>query len=412
MVARQGLKAEPALVPPRGMEPFLRFTRLPARAVAPVRGVLDGDEGFRLRVGEATDETQLGKASWLFVHRPPGWEDELAGLVRQAERDAGSAAEGKVESELRRQVSTLEEGGQRLSRELGQMAAELAEAKDALSRERRARHGAETDAGRARRQAVALSAEVDELRRQRSALEETVEDLRVPSADVPAAPGAAAPPDEPRRPAVDAVVLAGLLDEAARAAANMAGVLARARQCLEPALEPESPVDGDGRPGPRDAQYRITRVPRPAPPGILDDSIEAAEDLMRAAGAWILVDGYNVTKSARPDLGLAEQRRWLTDAVAGLAARTGARFELVFDGAGARASAPADRGRRQGVQVRFTAGGTEADDALLGLVEHLPVGNPVAVVSDDRRVREGVRHRGANMVGAMQFLAVMGRRCR
>jgi predicted RNA-binding protein with PIN domain len=145
------------------------------------------------------------------------------------------------------------------------------------------------------------------------------------------------------------------------------------------------------------------------PPGTFDDSVEAAGHLVRMAGVWVLVDGYNVTKSARPELTLVDQRQWLADAAVELAARTGARIELVFDGADERASAPADLGRRLGVQLRFSAEGIEADDVLLDLVEKLPQGLPVVVASDDRRVREGARQRGANVLTTAQLLTVLGR---
>jgi predicted RNA-binding protein with PIN domain len=151
------------------------------------------------------------------------------------------------------------------------------------------------------------------------------------------------------------------------------------------------------------------RRPTPLPPGTFDDSVEAAGHLVRVEGVRVLVDGYNVTKSARPELALSEQRRWLTDAAVELAARTGARVELVFDGADERPSAPANLGRRQGVQVRFSAEGVEADDLLLELIEGLPRHVPVVVASDDRRVRDGAERRGANVVSTAQLLTVLGR---
>jgi hypothetical protein len=61
------------------------------------------------------------------------------------------------------------------------------------------------------------------------------------------------------------------------------------------------------------------------------------------------------------------------------------------------------------VRVRFTEEGVEADDVLIAMVDEVPADRPVVVVSSDGRVREGAQRRGANVVGAAQFLAAAGR---
>ncbi len=73
--------------------------------------------------------------------------------------------------------------------------------------------------------------------------------------------------------------------------------------------------------------------PVPLPPGIFDDSVEAAEHLVRVQGMVLLVDGYNVSLLGWPDIPIAEQRLRLVDALAELAARSGAEVVVVFDGA-------------------------------------------------------------------------------
>jgi rRNA-processing protein FCF1 len=62
--------------------------------------------------------------------------------------------------------------------------------------------------------------------------------------------------------------------------------------------------------------------------------------------------------------------------------------------------------RAIGVTVRFTPSDIEADDALLEMVDRYPHGRPVIVASNDRRVRDGARRRGANVLSAEQLLAV------
>lgn len=404
-VARRGLEADPPEPPPRGIVPLLGFKRFPDRALEAARKVLEDDPAFRTRVRDTTTEEMMGRASWLFLDRPEGWEEELAELAAAAEDAADAAQETKAEASLRRRVAALESSLERSGSEVVRLRAEMAGSKESLAAERRARRLAESDAGRLRRQAVALASEVDELRHRQADLEEALDSAGRPPEDATEATEDATPPV----PDVDHLALADLIADGARAAEALSEALAAAEELLAPALAPPTPPPGSPAPerGGSSADSRRRR-PTALPPGTFDDSVEAADHLVRTAGTRVLVDGYNVTKSAHPELALAEQRRWLADAAGALAARTGAQLELVFDGADDRASAPADRGRRQGVQMRFSAEGTEADDVILELVEELPPSVPVVVASDDRRVRDGARRRGANVVSGAQLLAVLG----
>lgn len=407
--ARMGLEADPPEPPPRGLLPLLRFKRLPDRALAAARKVVAEDEGFRRRVRDATSEELVGRASWLFLDRPNDWALELARLAAAAEDAVGAADESKAEVKLRRRVAVLESSLDRAAQERERLEAELAVTKEQLGDERRARRLAESEAGRRRRAAEALASDVDDLRRRQSVLQEALEVVTRPlpsGSEESAAEPAPLPP-----PLVDHAGLAELIADGVRAAGLLSEALAQADRLLAPALaapsgrgDPASFMGGDDR-----AAGTPRRRPTPLPPGTFDDSAEAAGHLVRVADVRVLVDGYNVTKSARPDLALSEQRRWLADAAIELAARTGARVELVFDGADDRASAPADLGRRQGVQMRFSAEGIEADDVLLELVEDLPLTVPVVVASDDRRVRDGAQRRGANILTTAQLLTVLGR---
>ncbi len=409
-VARLGVDAEPPEPPPRGLLPLLRFTRLPDRALAAARKAVDDDHDFRRRVRDATTEEAVGHPGWLFLDRPEGWSEELSTLAAAAENAHGLAQETKTQASLGRRVEVLEVTLDRATREREQLEAELALVKGQLVDERRARRLAESDAGRRRREADSLAVDVDDLRRHQAALQATLEGVaRPPPVGVEDVVSATEPTPPPL---VDHARLAELIADGAKAAVGLSRVLAEAGRQLGPALdaarsgEAALAATGGGRggvgAGPR-------RRPSPLPPGTFDDSVEAAGHLVRMAGVRLLVDGYNVTKSARPEMTLIDQRQWLVDAAVELAARTGARIELVFDGADERASAPADLGRRLGVQLRFSAEGVEADDVLLELVEMLPLGVPVVVASDDRRVREGARQRGANVLTTVQVLTVLGR---
>ena len=94
-------------------------------------------------------------------------------------------------------------------------------------------------------------------------------------------------------------------------------------------------------------------------------------------------------------------------ALAELHARTGVDVEVVFDGAyvprgGATTPRPA-------VRIRFSPPAVEADDVILELVSSVAPGRPVIVASSDRRVRDGARRQGANVLGARQLAGALRR---
>jgi predicted RNA-binding protein with PIN domain len=245
--------------------------------------------------------------------------------------------------------------------------------------------------------------------------------------------------------AVDAGGAAAALDQAARAAGALAAALAEVAASLRPEGErPKGERPGGGRPeggrragdsGPGDRMARedgdgssagaaaatpsrgpraVRRVrppapqPVPLPPGIFDDSVEAAEHLVRVPGVILLVDGYNVSQLGWPDLPIAEQRTRLADALAELSARTGAEVTIVFDGA-ETAYPSIVPGTARPVRVVFSPPGVEADDVVIGRVAELRPFRPVAVASSDRRVQAGAAQSGANVISSPQLLAVLRR---
>jgi predicted RNA-binding protein with PIN domain len=170
---------------------------------------------------------------------------------------------------------------------------------------------------------------------------------------------------------------------------------------VDPASPPPSPHRA--RPAATASRHR----PR-LPVGVFDDSPEAAEHLVRLPGVMLLVDGYNVSLEGWPSLPLLDQRRRLVDALGTLAARTGCTPLVVFDGAEAGSGLPGES-RARGVQVRFTEPGVEADDALLALVDDVPVDRAVVVASSDRRVADGARKKAAASVSSEQLLVLLRR---
>ncbi len=144
-------------------------------------------------------------------------------------------------------------------------------------------------------------------------------------------------------------------------------------------------------------------------PGV-PSSAAASTDEPSRLNAWLglpaahlVVDGYNVSKTAVPDLTLALQRDRLVRLLGALAARTSAEITVVFDGAAVAVPAPPGRG----VRVLFSPPGVTADDVIRDLVAAEPVGRVVIVVSSDREVADGVLRRGAKTAGAAVLLPLL-----
>ena len=136
--------------------------------------------------------------------------------------------------------------------------------------------------------------------------------------------------------------------------------------------------------------------------GSLDrDDPRLLEELLGLPRAHLVVDGYNVTKTAWADLPLERQRDRLLAGVAGLTARTGVETTVVFDAAeaGGTAARPLVAPPR-GVRVRFSPVGVIADDVIRELLELEPPGRPVVVVTSDRALATDVDRLGFRAVAA------------
>ncbi|MPY78717.1 MAG: RNA-binding protein [Actinophytocola sp.] len=128
--------------------------------------------------------------------------------------------------------------------------------------------------------------------------------------------------------------------------------------------------------------------------------------LLTLAGAHLIIDGYNVTKTGYPELVLAEQRQRLVRQLAALAARTSVEITVVFDGAGVVAVPSANV---RGVRVLFSANGVPADDVITGMVEREPRGRPLIVATADREIITAVGRRGAFALPPTVLLDELGR---
>jgi predicted RNA-binding protein with PIN domain len=453
-VARAGEDATPVEAPPPALRPFLHFAKLPRPALVAARRVLDGDDEFRARVVDTVTEGDVGRSGWLFLARPEGWEKELAEMVGDAEdaveREAGRRAEG----DARKRLAGAESARRRAEEAALAAEGDAARATVALAEERHARRAAveqasklearlaqvTTERDRARaaaaEAAVAMAAAGQEIEELRSALRAAEEELAraapaplaVPAAGGPALVVAVPEPADQDRdgpsPALDVAGAAAALIDAARAAAALADGLASVATSLQPLPPVPTPGgQGGGSPAPgatpaaSGAQPSTERprarggqrpMPVALPPGIFDDSVEAADHLVRVPGVAVLVDGYNVSKLGWPEHPIAEQRRRLVDALSEMSARTGAEVAVVFDGADTVWSPQVpSTGRR--VRVMFSPPGVEADDVLIARAAELRPFRPVVVASSDNRVRTGTSGAGANVISSPQLLAVLHR---
>jgi predicted RNA-binding protein with PIN domain len=452
-VARTGEDATPPVTAPGPIRKLLRFSRLPDRALATVRRVLDEDPEFRVRVAEVATEDVVGRASWLWLARPDGWEDELGRLDVEAARTATSARAEQDERSARRRLAAAEEARRRADATAAAATGHAARASEELTTERLARRAAEARAETLTAQVAELEAQVEigharaegaeregrrlhqagaDLVAERDRLRDQVETLAGQLAE------ARARPEEPSGPAqwdataavaariAEAALAAGQLGVALAAAAELFGwppaPAARAGgspgQATDPTLGhpaaeemPERAVTPD-RP-PTDATPSVVRTvgprrqPTPLPPAVFDDTADAALHLLRVPGMILLVDGYNVSLQAWPDIPIPEQRGRLVDALAGLAARTAVEAQVVFDGAEQAEHRAVGLPPRSPVRVRFSPPDVDADDVLIELVDTLPPGRPVTVATSDRRVQDEVRHRGGNVISTAQLLAVL-----
>jgi len=128
--------------------------------------------------------------------------------------------------------------------------------------------------------------------------------------------------------------------------------------------------------------------------------------LLELPRVHLVVDGYNVSKSAWGDSPLDRQRTRLVSELAGVAARTSAEVTVVFDGAEVAASPPSARG----VRVRFSPAGVTADDVIARLVSAEPTGRPIVVVSNDAEIASHARREGARPATSQALVALMSGR--
>jgi predicted RNA-binding protein with PIN domain len=140
---------------------------------------------------------------------------------------------------------------------------------------------------------------------------------------------------------------------------------------------------------------------------LTSDDPAMLDQLLALPRVHLIIDGYNVTKSAWPETSLERQRDRLLGGLAPLTARSGAEVTVVFDASEIRARPLVNRPR--GVRVLYSPEGVIADDVIRELVDAEPQGRPVVVVSSDQAVARDVRRAGAHVAAASALSRLLAR---
>jgi hypothetical protein len=426
-VAIDGEQADPRVPAPAELRPVLGFSRLSAAAYGTIARVVDEDGIFRARVAEAADEEAIGRAGWLWLHRPAGWLDDPA-VTGAGSPDRGDDTGDKRDqraARLRKAAAEAEAARRRTAEQLAELRrseAELRSERDRLAAEVAALH---EERNAAMRRSKEIEAHLATARRDLKVARQATRDAEIELATLraaPVAPSRPAAPTEPTRPTeppFDRAGVASSVHAAASAAAELAAALADAASALD---APEGPGRASVAPPPAPApltgpstgrkpratgaaRRRAERAHPALPPGVFDGTPEAHRHLLADRANLLVVDGYNLARAAWSGLNPEEERRRTVSLLEEVQARSGGAVMVVFDGDDAVTAPKASKN----VRVRFSATGQTADDAIVHLLAGTPTPTPVVVVSSDREVAADARRQGAVALGARDFLAAAGR---
>jgi predicted RNA-binding protein with PIN domain len=415
-LASQGLSRMPAAQVPAPLRKSASFA--PAKRTKLVGGqialALEADDEFREHLatqvraaagdlanlvesgGELSDDALTDAAALAFILRPEGWREvvDRAQRLRVVPTGPGgtdpAAAVEKLTADLdqargdvkavrdkyKAQVEQLKADNAQLRRTLGQTRVHLKEAQES------AEQAAPTiDAVRREADAAAREAEA-ELRRLRQRIEQLESDNTASR--------------RAQRDDRDAenMRLRLLLDTIMDSASGLRRELALPPSELMPAdtvpsIDPGAPAPSSG----------IGRA-------LLNDDPALLRRLLEVPRSHLIIDGYNVSKTAWPTSPLDQQRSRLTSGVAGLVGGKAIETTIVFDGADL--AHPPGVTSPRGIRVRFSPPGVIADDLIRQLVSAEPNGRSVIVVSTDREVAEDITKMGARSVASAALIKAMG----
>ncbi|MCW2781568.1 MAG: hypothetical protein JWR35_2017 [Marmoricola sp.] len=374
--------------------------------------LLESDEDFRERIGVQVRAQHPESASDLdglvasvdaaalgFLERPTGWEkliDEVAAadLAGQAVVEAGAA---------RDQVLRLTARVEELTDELR---VQRARSKDAQDKLRTENAELRRKLGESRTTARQASERADLARRTAEEAEASAKQV-VTTADA-----------ELRRLKARVMALEADLNRASRTArADRDQASLRARLLLDTLLQAGQGLRHElglplvsGSPADRvaaDLAEPGVRTPSGSTSLSTDDPA-LLRQLLELPGVHVIVDGYNVTKSAWADASLEAQRERLLRGLAPVVARNRVELTVVFDAAQAERRGLVQPPR--GVRVLFSPVGSIADDVIRDLVAAEPEGRVVVVVTSDRAVVDDVtRKAGVRAVDSAALIRLLSR---
>lgn len=409
-LAAQALGAMPPTDIPAPLRRFASFA--PARraklAASVLGPTLDTDEHFRRLVafevrrehpelGDAVAESQVlpvadptEVAALAYLLRPDDWQArvaEAAQVVPKPDRSRSDDALARLTEQLDQARTETRQVRERLREQIADLKSENTTLRRKLNDARQRASAAQAEADRRTAEAETADARVDAARAE---LDREVRKLRARVAELEAAEQAVRRTAGQERE-LGTVRLRLLLDTVLDAASGLRRELA-----LPPAGELR-PADTVAAVEP--AQGAVGRTAPGDDPALLDE-------LLALPQVHLVVDGYNVTKTAWPTAPLHSQRQRLVTALGALVAQRRVEVTVVFDGA--ELSGPVQLSQPRGVRIRFSPPGVIADEVIRQLVRAEPPGRPVVVVSSDREVAESVAAAGARAVAATALLARIG----
>jgi predicted RNA-binding protein with PIN domain len=360
-VAAEGERAVPKVPAPVTLVPLMRHRRLSAASYATIRDAIDTDGIFRARVAERATADEVGRAGWLWLHRPVGWaEDPAFDGATLAPARTGRTRDGDTTALLREKLAAAE-----------------ADRKEAAGRAAALRR----ENAELRTSYEALRAEASELVEQRR---EAVRDAKAAQAEL-------------ARARAD-------LKVRKQALVDLEQELAAARAS---ATAPASPAPArPATPARSSASSPARRRSRPLPelsPGVFDGTPEAHRSLIASSANRLVVDGYNLARAAWSGLAPEEERRRTVRLLESVQARSGGSVSVVFDGQDDERAPRASRA----IRVYFSASGQTADELIGDLVAAAPADVPVVVVSSDRAVQREASALGASVMASADLLAAV-----
>ena len=309
-VARAGQKEKPPVEPPARLKQLLAFRKFPERALGQVREVVEADEEFRTRVVEALEESEVSRVGWLWLARPEGWEQERLALSEEAEREAELATEAQRLVDLEQGLHRAEAAQKKAERQRDKADRERDQAKSEAIQARADAHHAEEAAGE-------LESQRDQAHAKLEAAEKNLERVQRREARTEAKLKNA-------RTQIDRLnkELRDSRQQHDEEAGSLKQRLATAEERLAMAQDAGFELPLEDEPVFVPPPPPTHRTPAPLPPGLLKDTVDAAEHLFRTVPELVvLIDGYNVAFKSWTDLPVREQRVRLMQKLGELSSR-------------------------------------------------------------------------------------------